>query len=109
MQGEQSEKRTLSNLVVKIKRLRKRLVSYGWNKHEAVTFILFEFLKLPEPDWRKPSSTVTYHHIKEKYKVETNTAELILSLQEIVPNLHSEDVLEYLHSVFYYSSLNFGF
>jgi len=52
---------------------------------------------------------VSYYQIKEKFKVEGTQAELILSLQQIVPNIHHQDVLEYLHSVFQYSSLNFGF
>jgi hypothetical protein len=32
-----------------------------------------------------------------------------MSLQQIVPNIHQEDILEYLHSVFQYSALNYGF
>jgi hypothetical protein len=74
MQGDEAERYSLQSLIIKIKRLRKRLISNGWNKQEACTFILYEFLKLPEPDWQKPSCTSSFYHIKEKYKTETATA-----------------------------------
>ena len=110
MEDEECEQNSLlSSLLHKIRRLRRRLLSYGWNRQQSTNFILFEFLKLPSPDWENPSTTVTYYQIKEKFKVETSQAELILSLQQIVPNIHQKDVLEYLHSVFQYSALTFGF
>lgn len=74
MQRDELERYSLQSLVVKIKRLRKRLICYGWNKQEACNFILYEFLKLPEPDWEKPSSTSSFYQIKDKYKTETATA-----------------------------------
>lgn len=89
--------------------LRRKLLSYGWNRQESTNFILFELLKLPSPEWEKPTTTVSYYQIKEKLKVEGRHAELILSLQQIVPNIHQKDVLEYLHSVFQYSAINYGF
>jgi hypothetical protein len=107
MQGEEGD--SLSALVRKIRRLRRRLMSYGWNRQEATHFILYEFLKLPEPEWEKPGTTVSFYQIREKYKVESGQAELILCLQQMVPNLHEEDVLDYLHSVFQYSTIAYGF
>jgi hypothetical protein len=92
-----------------MKRLRRRLISYGWNRQESTRFILYEFLKLPEPDWQDLSTTVSYYEAKDKYKTEPATTELIIRLQEMVPNLQSREVLEYLHTVFQYSSLAFGF
>jgi len=32
MQGDELDRYSLQSLVVKIKRLRKRLICYGWNK-----------------------------------------------------------------------------
>lgn len=70
---------------------------------------MYEFLKLPQPDWEKPQTTVNFYQIKEKYQVQAAPAEIILCLQQSVPNIHETDVIEYLHSVFQYSSLAFGF
>ena len=30
---------------------------------------MYEFLKLPQPDWEKPQTTVNFYQIKEKYQV----------------------------------------
>lgn len=109
MQGEEGDRFTMCSLLLKIRRLKRRLISYGWSKQEASTFILYEFLKLPEPRWLEPATTASFYEIKEKYKTDPPSSELILALQERVPNLHTREVLEYLHSVFQYSSLTFGF
>ena len=110
MEGEERvENPLLTSLAFKIRRLRRKLLSYGWNRQQSMNFILFEFLKLPAPQWGKLSTTVIYYQIKEKFKVEGSQAEIILSLQQVVPNIHHQDVLEYLHSVFQQSTLNFGF
>ena len=106
---QKEEGNTLGCLMTKIRRLRKRLISYGWNKQESHDFILYEFLKLPSNHWEKATGTLNYYQIKEKYQVEASPAELILQLQQVVPNLQQEDVLDYLHSVFQYSAMNFGF
>ena len=50
-------------------------------------------------------NTVGFYQIKEKYKVEPDAAELILCIRQIVPNLQSTSVLEYLHTVFDYSAI----
>ena len=50
MQGsaEKSKKfnEELGNLVAKISRLRKRLISYGYSLEEVISIIMEEFLKL---------------------------------------------------------------
>lgn len=99
---------SLAVLASKIKRLKDKLICYGWNKKETYTFILYQFLKLPQVDWLKPETTVTFYEIKEKFKVETEAAELILCMKEIVPDLQSTEVLEYLHTVFDYSAIEYG-
>ena len=111
MEGEERvENLLLTSFAFEIHRLRRKLLSYGWNRQQqSMNFILFEFLKLPAPQWKKLSTTVIYYQIKEKFKVEGSQAEIILSLQQVVPNIHHQDVLEYLHSVFQQSTLNFGF
>jgi hypothetical protein len=51
MQGEDGDRFSMCSLLLKIRRLKRKLISYGWSKQEASTFILYEFLKLPEPRW----------------------------------------------------------
>lgn len=102
---EEGEKVTLAMLLQKIKKLRSRLLSYGWNKHEAFSFIMYEFLKLPRVAWEEADSTESFYRIKEKFRVDAGTAELMMSLQQAVPNLQTQEVLEYLHSVFHFSAM----
>ena len=85
--------RSLGNLVTKIKGLKRKLLSYGWSKAETYSFILYEFLKLPQASWEKAETTVEYYEIKEKFKVEPEAAELILCIKTIVPNLQCKEVL----------------
>ena len=92
-------------LANKIKILKDKLVTYGWSMREAFDFILYDFLKLPKTDWEKLENTVGFYQIKEKYKVAPDAAELILCIRQIVPNLQSTSVLEYLHTVFDYSAI----
>lgn len=79
-------------MAVKISRLRKRLASYGWAEEEVASIIFHEFLKLPVIDWHKMDSTVDYYAVKEKYMVDAGTAELILCLKEMVPDLDMPNV-----------------
>ena len=77
----------LNELVLKIKRLRNKLTSYGWNKQESNHFILFEVLKLPRPT--RP------HLAKEHFQHHPHPAHsyLVASLEYLVPNLQEQDVL----------------
>jgi hypothetical protein len=93
MESDSIDQASLSFLAEKIKRLKERLIGYGWNKKEAYSFILFEFLKLPQVDWHKPENTLSFYQVKEKFKVDAEAAELILCIKEIVPNFQSEEVL----------------
>lgn len=100
MQSEEDPSSSLATLVHKLRKLKKRLLSYGWNKHESVHFILYSILKLPEPSWDKPSTTLAFYQVKEKYNVDSSHAELILTLRQLVPDLEKQCVLDYLRSVF---------
>jgi hypothetical protein len=102
---EEGKRATLAVLLQKIKKLRMQLLSYGWNRHEVFSFIMYDFLKLSRVPWEKVESTASFYRIKDKFRVEAETAELIMSLEEAVPNLQTREVLEYLHSVFHFSAI----
>jgi len=38
-------------LASKIKILKDKLTTYGWNLREIYDFILYDFMKLPKVDW----------------------------------------------------------
>lgn len=73
-------------LVAKIRRLKNKLISYGMTDKESINAILYQFLKAPQIDWTLPHNTVHFYEIQDKYHTDNSTTELILLLNETVPN-----------------------
>ena len=77
----------LSQLAMKISRLRRRLLSYGWTAADVSSIILNEFLKIEEVDWKIPSKTTNFYHTKDRFHVDSETTQMIMCLESIIPNL----------------------
>ena len=95
-------------LVTKISRLRNRLIACGYSTKEITDIIFFQFLHLPEIDWDNLQETSNFYDVKTVLKVDSTSAEIILRLQKIVPNLHTEQVCEYLLAVLEINASDFG-
>lgn len=79
----------MRELFAKIGRLRKKLMTYGYSADQIVSIILEEFLKFPKVDWESLNSTSIFYDIKDHFRTDASTTEMIMCLQKIVPNLHA--------------------
>ena len=82
----------MKDLFNKVSRLRRKLLRLGYSNEETIAIILEEFLKLPKVDWENLTSTPMFYDIKDKYRADNSTSEMIMCLQKIVPNFHVPEV-----------------
>lgn len=64
----------------------------GYSIKEAAEIIFMQFLKLPKIDWKNLDETNNFYEVKSAFKVDSNSAEIIMRLQKIVPELHTFEV-----------------
>jgi hypothetical protein len=101
--------RRFADLLHKIARIRRRLLSCGYSVQELIDIIFLQFLGLPEIDWKDIEQTTHFYETKTTYKADSATTEVIMRLQKIVPDLHTEEVCEYLLSVLELNAADLGF
>ena len=56
------------------------------------SIILKEFLKLEEVDWKIPHNCTAFYDLVDRYHVDTETAEMMLTLDRAIPNLEAREV-----------------
>lgn len=70
---------------------------------------MLQFLNIPEIDWKCLHETNNFYELKNTYKVDSTSAQIILRLQKLIPNLYTQQVCQYVLTVLEINACDFGF
>jgi hypothetical protein len=71
-------------------------MGFGLSEKEIIQAILCNFMEIPKIDWNNPSLIANYYRLKQKYKVNEETLQLIARMEIVMPNWSQNAITKFL-------------